>query len=93
MKQLFCVLLLASSLFCKQLNAQISLTQFSSGFSSPVDIKNCGDDRMFIVEQSGYIRIVDTNGTQYPYPFLDIHSRVLSGGERGLLGQIGRAHV
>ena len=31
--------------------AQISLNQFSSGYSMPVDIKNCGDKRLFIVEQ------------------------------------------
>lgn len=86
MKKLFtiCILLV---LFCSQSSySQITLTSFSTGFSSPVDIKNCGDDRLFIVEQAGYIQIVDTNGTHYPNPFLDIHTRVLSGGERGLLG-------
>ena len=66
--------------------SQLTLSSFSTGFSSPVDIKNCGDDRLFIVEQAGYIRIVDTLGVHYANPFLDIHSRVLSGGERGLLG-------
>ena len=71
--------------FCNA-NAQITLTQFASGFTSPVDIKSCGDSRLFIVEQAGYIRIVDSLGNQYPNPFLDIHTRVLSGGERGLLG-------
>ncbi len=66
--------------------SQITLTQFASGFSSPVDIKNCGDSRLFIVEQGGYIRIVDSNGVTKPQPFLDIHTHLLSGGERGLLG-------
>ena len=66
--------------------SQITLQQFATGFSSPIDIKNCGDDRLFIVEQSGYIYIVDTNGVTNPQPFLNIDARVNSGGERGLLG-------
>ena len=72
--------------FIISVSAQITLNQFSSGYTKPIDIKNCGDDRLFIVEQAGYIRIVDTSGVQYPNPFLDIDARVLSGGERGLLG-------
>ena len=35
----------------------ISLELFVSGFSSPVDIANAGDDRLFVVEQSGFIYI------------------------------------
>lgn len=86
MKQLFTFSALLLLFMGLESRAQITLTQFASGFSSPVDIKNCGDDRMFIVEQGGYIRIVDTLGVQRPLPFLDIHTRLLSGGERGLLG-------
>ncbi len=86
MKKLFTLFLFSFFLLINQSFSQISLTLFSPGFSSPVDIKSCGDDRLFIVELAGYIRIVDTNGTQYPSPFLNIQSRVLSGGERGLLG-------
>lgn len=56
-----------------------------TGFSAPVDIANAGDDRLFIVEQAGYIRIIE-NGITLSTPFLDIDSRVTSGGERGLLG-------
>jgi glucose/arabinose dehydrogenase len=43
-----------------------------------------GDARLFVVEQSGRIRIV-RNGTLVARPFLDIVARVGSGGERGLL--------
>ena len=43
-----------------------------------------GDPRLFIVEQEGRIRIV-RNGQLVARPFLDIASRVSSGGERGLL--------
>jgi glucose/arabinose dehydrogenase len=43
-----------------------------------------GNARLFIVEQPGRIRIVE-NGQLVATPFLDITSRVVSGGERGLL--------
>jgi len=57
----------------------------SAGLSSPVFLTQPVDDaRIFVVEQAGRIRIVK-NGVLQPTPFLDISSRVLSGGERGLL--------
>ncbi|HST07241.1 MAG TPA: PQQ-dependent sugar dehydrogenase, partial [Gemmatimonadaceae bacterium] len=57
----------------------------STGLASPVFLTQPLDDgRVFIVEQSGRIRIVK-NGALQTTPFLDITSRVLSGGERGLL--------
>jgi len=40
--------------------------------------------RLFVVEQAGLIRVIK-NGTLQAAPYLDIHSLVLSGGERGLL--------
>ena len=86
MKRLLTIITVAVLLLPAVSNSQITLTQFATGFSSPIDIKNCGDDRLFIVEQSGYIWIVDTNGVTKPQPFLNIDARVNSGGERGLLG-------
>jgi glucose/arabinose dehydrogenase len=44
-----------------------------------------GSPRLFLVEQPGLIRIVE-RGALISSPFLDIRDRVLSGGERGLLG-------
>ncbi len=68
----------------------INLTAVSiaSGFTQPVDIANAGDDRLFIVEQSGIIRIIDADKTLLAEPFLDINSLVDSAthAERGLLG-------
>lgn len=82
--------LLLSLVPCAGLFAQqpvrIVLEPFASGFSSPVDIAHCGDDRLFIVEQAGRIKIVDPAGTVTTTPFLNIQSRVTSGGEQGLLG-------
>jgi glucose/arabinose dehydrogenase len=63
----------------------VTLEPVASGLQSPVAIANAGDARLFVVEQSGRILIVD--GTQLlPTPFLDIRSLVTAGGERGLLG-------
>lgn len=64
----------------------ISLTPKLTGVSNPVFVTNAGDgsDRLFVVEQSGRIRVAQ-NGTLLPTPFLDIRSRVLAGGEQGLL--------
>jgi glucose/arabinose dehydrogenase len=67
----------------------LSLVPFASGFTSPVDIVSAGDDRLFVVEKSGTIRIVRADGSVKPAPFLDISARVgSSGSEQGLLGLV-----
>lgn len=58
----------------------------ANGFSGPVDMTHAGDDRRFIVQQAGLIRILNSDNSINPTPFLDIDARVGSGGERGLLG-------
>ncbi len=65
----------------------VELELVTSQLSRPSDITAPqGDDRLFIVEQVGRIRIVE-NGQLLATPFLDISSRVRSsGGEQGLLG-------
>ena len=78
------ILLLLSSFV---INAQqFKLAKFSRGYSSPVGIENCGDSRLFIVEQEGKIMICDSLGNPGATPFLDITDRVLFKGEQGLLG-------
>ncbi len=70
-----------------QAQPQIELEVMTSGFDRPVDISNAGDERLFITEQDGTIRIIDGNGTTLTTPFLDIDGQVDSGGnEEGLLG-------
>jgi glucose/arabinose dehydrogenase len=51
-------------------------------------VTNAGDGSglLYAVEQAGTIRILTTDGTVQPAPFLDITERIASGGERGLLG-------
>jgi glucose/arabinose dehydrogenase len=55
-------------------------------FSSPVYVTAPrGDDRrIFVVEQGGTIRVV-RGGKRLSRPFLDVRSRIISGGEQGLL--------
>ncbi len=59
----------------------------SSGLSSPVFVGHAGDDsdRLFILERDGLIKVLQP-GASTPTTFLDIDAKVLSGGERGLLG-------
>ena len=81
------ILLLISAFFCLNAFSQtIELTEFADGFSSPLALKNAGDERLFVVEQGGVIKIVDLNGVVNTTPFLDIQSIVNASGERGLLG-------
>lgn len=65
----------------------ISVVSFASGFSNAVGIENAGDNRLFVVEKDGLIKVVNADGTVNATPFLNIDPIVSdSGGERGLLG-------
>jgi glucose/arabinose dehydrogenase len=59
----------------------------SSGLSSPLFVGHAADgsDRLFIVQRGGIIKVLQP-GSSTPTDFLNITGRVLSGGERGLLG-------
>ena len=85
MKKLLLTLsFLVVSLFIYAQDVDIEL--FKEGFSNPVGIQNAGDDRLFIVEQGGQIKILNADATINATPFLNISSIISSGGERGLLG-------
>ncbi|WP_020538752.1 PQQ-dependent sugar dehydrogenase [Lewinella cohaerens] len=75
---LFFILLLQSQ--------SLELVPYATGFTSAIDVTHAGDDRLFVVEQGGRIKIIDGTGTVLATPFLDISSLTNSGGERGLLG-------
>jgi glucose/arabinose dehydrogenase len=66
----------------------INLVSFATGFEKPVEIAHpINDSRLFIVEQTGKIKILNPNGTINPNPFLDLTSIInSSGNEQGLLG-------
>ncbi|QDK79391.1 PQQ-dependent sugar dehydrogenase [Spirosoma sp. KCTC 42546] len=68
----------------KVVNAYPKLT-----FDSPVEYTyaNDGTNRVFVVEQAGRIRVVENDAnTASAGIYLDIRSKVASGGEMGLLG-------
>ncbi|MHB1170304.1 MAG: PQQ-dependent sugar dehydrogenase [Longimicrobiales bacterium] len=65
---------------------ETELELVADGLDSPLYLTApLGDERLFIVEQAGTIRIIE-DGVLLPDPFLDIRGRVESGGEQGLLG-------
>jgi glucose/arabinose dehydrogenase len=65
----------------------IRLKPLMKGLNAPVALVAPGDGslRLFVVEQGGIIRIWKEDRL-FRKPFLDIRSRVTSGGEKGLLG-------
>ncbi len=70
---------------------QVELIEIADGYDKPVDIVNAGDDRLFIVEQKGVIKIIDENGEQLIVPFLNINPQVTDPtgfSEQGLLGLV-----
>ena len=69
-------------------NSALTLqTLVTHRFSQPIFLTASPDqtNRLFVVEQGGRIFIVEDNAVQ-PTPFLDIHKKLSTGGERGLLG-------
>lgn len=84
MKKLLFSISIFSSLI---VNSQsINLEEFVTGLTSPVEITNANDSRLFVVQQDGIIKIIQPNGTINTTNFLNIGSKITFGGERGLLG-------
>jgi glucose/arabinose dehydrogenase len=56
--------------------------------AAPIGIANAGDGsgRLFVLEQAGLVRVVAADGSLLARPFVDLSDRIISGGERGLLG-------
>jgi glucose/arabinose dehydrogenase len=65
----------------------LQLVPVLTGLDSPLYVTHArdGTNRLFVVEQPGRIKVMRLPGTT-PNAFLDITAKVLSGGERGLLG-------
>ena len=66
----------------------LGLEVVDSGYQHPTAIRAVpGDDRLFIVQRVGVIRIIDSDREMLDPAFLAIDDRVLAGGiEQGLLG-------
>jgi glucose/arabinose dehydrogenase len=67
--------------------ANLVLTQVASGLSRPLLVTHAGDgsDRLFVVEQTGKIRVIK-GGTLLSTPFISLSPAILTSGEQGLLG-------
>lgn len=74
------------------LHAQVSppvsvdLVPWATGIPYITDMANCGDGRLFAVQQGGSIRIITDSMTVLPTPFLNIYWLVYFVGEQGLIG-------
>lgn len=79
---LYLTLLLPAFTFSQSIDLEL----FKEGFTKPLSLQNAGDDRLFVVEQNGKIKIILSDNTIAPTPFLDISTKISTGGERGLLG-------
>ena len=85
MKRLYFISLLLFSVF--GFSQTIGVQSFATGFLDPVDIAHpVNDSRLFIVEQAGKIKILNSNATTNATNFLNLSSIISTGGERGLLG-------
>lgn len=80
---LYIFILLFCSISCSQ---EVELELLASGLSFPVNITHAGDERLFICEQAGKIKIYNADGQMESQVFLDISSLTQAQGERGLLG-------
>lgn len=70
-------------------NPEIQLVRVAEGLIDPVNIANAGDDsgRIFVVERTGTIRVIDADGNLLEDPFLDVSALVkIDHQEQGLLG-------
>ena len=66
----------------------LALQPYASGFNRPLyATAPAGDDRLFVVEQGGLIKVVE-NGVVSPTPFLDVSNQLnpFRANEQGLLG-------
>lgn len=70
---------------------KIKLEPFVTGVNTPLAmVQPAGDDRKFVIEQFGRIKIINKDGQLQPTPFLDIRNKIVTQhhdfDERGLLG-------
>ena len=87
------ILSLLSFLYALNLSAQlpfnVEIKEFASNLNFPVEIANAGDERLFVLERTGIIKIINEDGTVMQNPFLNIQNQVhITAGqsEQGLLG-------
>jgi glucose/arabinose dehydrogenase len=76
----------------KPQEVKLDLKLVADGFASPIGVVSArdGSNRLFVIDQTGTISVIGSNGTKLATPFLDLKSKLvtLNPGfdERGLLG-------
>jgi len=75
MKKLICFFFCLACFTAKAQLPQINLVEFSTGYDLPLDLTNCGDDRIFVGEEGGKIWICKANGVKSKV-YLDISKKV-----------------
>ncbi|MGR3510511.1 MAG: PQQ-dependent sugar dehydrogenase, partial [Sulfitobacter sp.] len=70
---------------------EVKLEEYVTGLNAPLAmVQPAGDDRKFVIEQFGRVKIIDKDGNLLPTPFLDIRNKIVTQfhdfDERGLLG-------
>lgn len=83
-KLLLFSLILLTSFFATSQDVEIEF--FKGNFSDPLSLHHANDERLFVVEQGGRIKIIQPDGTVNQTPFLNISGQISNGGEQGLLG-------
>lgn len=79
-------LLLATPMFAAD-TPHIKLVPFQKGLDRPVALESDGTDRIFVVEQTGKIRLLE-GGQMQQDPYLDITKEVYFSGESGFLSVV-----
>lgn len=78
----------------QELPADLRFDPVVGGLNNPLGVRHAGDERLFVIQQGGQVRVV-IGGVLQSTPFLNIHAGsggtappfgFSSGGERGLLG-------
>ena len=74
-----------------QAQVRVNLEPAVEGLTAPLAIAQpAGDDRMFVIEQIGLVRVVTAEGELLAEPFLDLRHRIVDQwpefDEKGLLG-------
>jgi len=85
----FALALGASAVVAQTAPPDLTLEEVTTQVQAPIGVRapHDGSGRLFIISQAGSIRIIDSNGTLLPTPFLTVSVTYPgSGGTSGLLG-------
>lgn len=78
--------LLFTLFYINGFSQKTAVLPYATGVPNPIDLKHCGDERLFVVSREGRIYVVNPDATVRSTPFLDIRSKISgTGGEEGLL--------